>query len=163
MSASTLSLPLIQLVGIQCRTNNADEQDQKKAKIGALWMRYMNDHIAQQIPHRKNKGVTFSAYTDYENDMQGQYTCFIGEEVDSLDNIPPTLSILLIPCQRYKKFTSEQGMMPAVCIDLWQKIWAEYPVAMAGERAYLADFERYDERAQDPQHTTLDIYIGLKD
>lgn len=59
-------------------------------------------------------------------------------------------------------FTSNPGPMPAVCIDLWQKIWTLNPAQLGGERQYLADFELYDKRASDPQNTVLDIYIGIK-
>ncbi len=33
---------------------------------------------------------------------------------------------------------------------------------LGGERNYITDFEIYDERANDPQNTVLDIYIGIK-
>jgi len=32
-----------------------------------------------------------------------------------------------------------------------------------GKRKYIADFEIYDERAQDLNQATLDIYIGIHD
>jgi len=31
-----------------------------------------------------------------------------------------------------------------------------------GKRAYQADFEVYDQRAQDPKNTSLDIFIGIR-
>lgn len=31
-----------------------------------------------------------------------------------------------------------------------------------GDRAYVADFEVYDQRAIDPTNASLDIYIGIK-
>jgi predicted transcriptional regulator YdeE len=30
-----------------------------------------------------------------------------------------------------------------------------------GKRAYIADFEVYDERSRDPDNTIVDIYIGI--
>lgn len=34
---------------------------------------------------------------------------------------------------------------------------------LGGERAYIADFEIYDERSSDPPHNAIfDIYIGIK-
>lgn len=69
---------------------------------------------------------------------------------------------LTVPAGNYRKFTSEQGPMPKVCIDLWQKIWQMDAVVLGGKRSYDVDFEVYDERAKDPSNTILDVYIGIK-
>jgi predicted transcriptional regulator YdeE len=37
------------------------------------------------------------------------------------------------------------------------------PQELGGDRRYATDFEIYDQRAQDPNNTILDIYIGLKE
>ena len=52
-------------------------------------------------------------------------------------------------------------LMPQVCIDLWQKVWCITPDELGGTRAYITDFERYDERAQDSNNTILDLCIGI--
>ena len=52
--------------------------------------------------------------------------------------------------------------MPEVVIQAWQKIWSISHDNLEGDRAYQADFEVYDERAIDPEKTSLDIYIGIK-
>ena len=52
--------------------------------------------------------------------------------------------------------------MPTVCIDMWQNIWKMNASDLGGERAYIADFEVYDERSVDHNNVTLDIYIGIK-
>lgn len=60
------------------------------------------------------------------------------------------------------KFTSNPGKMPAVCIDMWQNIWKMNEAGLGGKRAYIADFEVYDQRSQNPKQTVLDIYIGVQ-
>ncbi len=34
---------------------------------------------------------------------------------------------------------------------------------LGAKRAYIADFEIYDERIRDPNNAMLDIYIGIKE
>jgi len=53
--------------------------------------------------------------------------------------------------------------MPDVVREPWYKIWQMTPDELGGTRRYLADFEIYDERAQDHEKLVLDIYIGVKD
>ena len=67
---------------------------------------------------------------------------------------------LIIPEQQYIKFTSEKGQMPEICIALWKKIWSD--VDLNAKRAYVADFEVYDERSFDTNNAEVDIYIGVK-
>jgi predicted transcriptional regulator YdeE len=90
------------------------------------------------------------------------YTYFIGEEVNSFDDIPNGMQKIIIPAATYQKFTTPNGKMPDVVITAWQQIWKMTPDDFEGKRAYQADFEVYDERARDPSNTSLDIYIGIK-
>lgn len=131
------------------------------AKIGATLQHYFLNNLAAKIKDRKNPGTTYCVYTDYESDFNGDYTYFVGEAVSSLDEVDPKLETKLIPTQQYIKFTLGPGPMPAVCIDLWQKIWTMTDADLGGTRAYSADFEVYDERSQDPHNAVLDIYIGV--
>lgn len=51
--------------------------------------------------------------------------------------------------------------MPNVVREPWQKIWQMSSADFGGDRAYLSDFEIYDERAADHQNIILDIYVGI--
>jgi predicted transcriptional regulator YdeE len=163
MQKTMSQLPEIKLVGITCRTNNATEMNPVTAKIGSTAQDYFKKGVSAKIPHRKNPGITYCVYTNYESDFTGEYTYFIGEEVTSFDAMPAESEKLSIPSQTYTKFTNGPDKMPDVCINAWQKIWAMSSSDFGGERNYVADFEIYDERSQDPQNVTLDIYIGLSD
>ncbi|MBA3660933.1 MAG: GyrI-like domain-containing protein [Gammaproteobacteria bacterium] len=151
----------IKLVGLTARTNNKNEMNPKTSKIGELAGRFWGLNLAEQILNRKNPGVTFSVYTEYDSDEHSDYTYFIGEEVSSFEN-PRELQQLTISAAQYHKFTTPSGQMPAVVSDAWQQIWKMSASDFGGERAYVADFEVYDERASDPANTILDIYIGIK-
>ncbi len=152
----------IKLIGITARTNNASEMNPTTAKISMIVQKYFYGGLSEKILHRKNPGITYSVYTEYESDMTGDYTYFLGEEVLSFDNILEGFFALTIPIQHYVKFTDGPGAMPGVCINLWQKIWQLNPGSLGGIRGYIADFELYDERAANSQSTVLDIYIGIK-
>lgn len=163
MEKTSAQLPEIKLMGIKARTNNASEMDPIKAKIGTTIQKYFHGAMPEKITNRKKPGTTYCVYTEYESDFTGDYTYFVGEEVTSFDNVPEGLSTLTIPAQHYAKFTNESGLMPNVCIDMWQEIWKmEVDQKLGQTQNYIADFEVYDERARDYQNTVLDIYIGIK-
>ncbi len=162
MQKTQLDLPEIKLAGIKVRTNNKREYDPLTAKISACVQHYFHQQLAEKIPHRKNPGTTLCAYSDYESDYTGEYTFYVGEEVDSFADLPEGLETHIIPPQTYVKFTTEAGPMPDVVINAWQKIWKMSPETLGGPRRYETDFQVHDARAKDPQNTVLDIYIGLK-
>ena len=154
----------LKLVGITTRTNNAQifEKDPSANKIAATVQKYFHNGLAEKIHARKNPGTTFCVYTHYESGAHGDYTYFIGEEVTSFDGVDEAFETLIIPVQNYAKFTNEPGPMPAVCIDMWKNIWKMNASDLGGERAYIADFEVYDQRSSDHSNVILDIYIGIR-
>lgn len=161
MNKTITALQEVKLVGITARTSNAGEMNPETSKIGATMQKFFASVMQAQIMARKNPGTVFAVYTNYESDEHGQYTYFLGEEVESFKDIKQGFETLTIPAGNYVKFTSDPGKMPAVCIDMWQNIWKMNAVDLGGERAYIADFEVYDERSQNPEATVLDIYIGI--
>ncbi len=162
MQKQMIKLQTIQLVGITARTNNANEMNPETGKIPAMIQKYFHGGLSEKILNRKNPGTTFCAYTNYESDVTGDYTYFIGEEVTSIEEIPDGFKTLTIPAQNYAKFTNKPGPMPAVCIGMWQNIWAMKPSDLGNGRSYIADFEVYDNRSADQNNAVLDIYIGLR-
>jgi predicted transcriptional regulator YdeE len=162
MKKIIVELPEIKLVGITTRTDNAGEMNPETAKIGTTMHRFFGGNMQDKIINRKNPGRVYAAYTSYESDEGGKYTYFLGEEVTIFDGTSKEFEMLTIQPQTYVKFTSEAGAMPAVVIDMWHKIWAMDAGDLGGKRAYIADFEIYDERSMDPKNTIVDIYIGIK-
>ncbi|HEX4044431.1 MAG TPA: GyrI-like domain-containing protein [Gammaproteobacteria bacterium] len=161
MKNVTVNMQEIKLIGLSARTNNKNEMNPQTSKIGELAGRYWSQNVAVQITDRKNPGVTLSVYTEYDSDEHGDYTYFIGEEVSSFENMPSGFKKLIVPSAKYQKFTTPAGKMPEVVINAWQKIWKMSPDDLEGKRAYLADFEIYDQRASDPGNTIVDIYVGI--
>ena len=150
------------LIGLSVRTNNQKyEMDPATSKIGPLVGRYWQEAVADQLMNRIAPGVTLSAYTDYESDETGDYTYYIGEEVEAHSIVPEGFSELIIPAGSYSRITTEPGVMPVVVMQAWQAIWQMKAKILGGSRSFNVDFEVYDERAKDPQNTVLDIYIGI--
>lgn len=163
MQKTVTELPEIKLIGISCRTNNTSEMNISTAKIAPTMQKYFQQGLGKKIPNRKNPGTTYCVYTDYESDFTDDYTYFIGEEVNFVDySLIKQFSTITIPAQSYAKFTSQPGAMPGVCISMWQNIWRMKFADLGGKRAYIADFEVYDNRALDLSKTVLDIYLGVK-
>ena len=151
----------IKLVGLTARTNNKNEMNPETGKIGGMVGDFFGNQWAAKIEHRNNPGVTLSVYTEYASDEHGDYTYFIGEEVSDFGHIPEGMKTLIIPAAHYQKFTTPSGKMPDVVIQAWQVIWKMTPIELGGHRAYQADFEVYDQRAQDPENSIVDIYMGI--
>lgn len=164
MQKTLLHLGEIKLVGIKVRTNNRDELETEDYTLGKIFpcvQQYFHEQLFEKIGHRKNPGRTFCVYTEYESDHTGDYTYFIGEEVDSFNSVPEGLSILVIAPQRYVKFTTEPGPMPGVLRNAWLEILKMTEKDFGSPRRYHADFEIYDERAKDHNKLVLDLYIGI--
>lgn len=162
MEKEIVTQPEMKLIGISIRTSNAAECNPETAQIGATVQKYILKGIYYQIENQKNPGTTLCVYTEYESDHNGEYTYFIGAEVDPTAEPPEGLKAITVPAQSYAKFTTDNGPMPKVCIDGWLDIWKMSDEERGGERQYCADFEVYDHRAMDLENTVLDIYVGIK-
>jgi predicted transcriptional regulator YdeE len=158
MQEIKLTLPEIKLVGIKkIRTINEVELNPKAAQILPTIQKYDQENYPNKINHRKNPGITFTIYFEYESDYKGKYSYFVGEEVTEFED-NEELERYTIPAQTYSRFTTESGAMANVIVKAWQEIWQMDD----SNRNYTADFEIYDQRAQDPKNAIADIYIGIK-
>lgn len=162
MKKQLVELGFLKLMGIAVRTNNANEMDPQKSKIAKTLGNYWNNALALKLHSRSNPGLTYAVYTEFESDAHGEYTYFIGEQVDSFDNQETSkFQRCEIPPSSYQKFTTEPGKMPGLVIQAWQSIWLMNSSNLGGSRKYIADFEVYDQRATDPDNAIIDIYIGV--
>ena len=120
-----------QAIGVSVTTTNEREAS-TKGKISELWNRYFQEQMMHHIPNKKTK-ATFAFYSNYESDETGTYTFTIGTTISSLEDVPENMTT-------------------------WKYIWQW---SKENKRAFTTDFELYDERALDPNHAQLDIYIAL--
>lgn len=152
----------IRLVGISVNTSYQQEADKMKGHIFPCVKKYFDETLYERISNRKKPGTTFCTYTNYESDYRGMFTYFIGEEVLSFDFLPEGFEKLVIPEQKYVRFTTLSAPMPDVLENSWDRIRKMSTDELGGKLNYHTDFEIYDERASDHQNIILDIYVGLQ-
>jgi predicted transcriptional regulator YdeE len=147
------------VAGLARRTNNAKEAA-GEGEIGKVWLEFTQGHVGDKIPHPLDDNL-IAVYTDYESDQHGDYTYLLGKKVSDLSDLPAGLVGRYVPSGRYATFVSEKGPLLQVVPQVWQRIWSMSVAALGGKRAFEADYEVYDERAQDPQNGQVDVYVGL--
>ena len=148
------------IIGIEVRTNNAQEKTDKGA-IGKQWGRFYQEGLLQKIPGKVDSTI-YSVYTDYQSDRNGDYTYVIGAKVSNTSAVPAGMVAKKVPAQKYAVITVANGPVQTVIAQAWQEIWSlDDKGQLGGKRAYKADFEAYD-TSQDPQNSHVDIYVGIK-
>lgn len=162
MTPRIVDLGAFEVVGIMASTNNAKEAS-SDGIIGKQWQQFLTERLADKIPDRLDHDV-LAVYTDYISDANGQYTYILGARVKPVINpvVPQGMVVKTIPAGRYAVFTSDRGPVAKVVVETWKRIWSYYQSSQNGTRAYVADFEVYDERANDPNNSQVDIYVGIK-
>jgi len=141
------------IMGISVRTTNENGQAMKD--IPALWNRFMSEGIADKIPNKIEKSI-YCIYTDYEKDHTKPYSTIIGCRVAHLDNIPADIIGETFSGGNYVQFTAKGNLLQGAVYNEWTKIWN---ADLA--RTYTADFEVYNEKAQNPEDVAVDIFIAI--
>lgn len=149
-----------EVIGISVRTSNAKEMS-GNGVIAQQWDRFTKEGLLSGIPNKVDSNI-LAVYTEYESDANGAYTFIIGATVSSTDSVPPGMVARRVPAGKYAVFVSEKGFVGKVVPQAWSHILATPRSSLGGNRAYLADFEIYDQRAADPHNAEVDIYIGIK-
>jgi predicted transcriptional regulator YdeE len=148
------------VVGIAVRTSNA-EQTTPERPIGKQWERLFREGVLAAIPNRANGNIV-AVYTEYASDKDGEYTYLLGARVTKVENVPAGMVAKNVPAGRYAVFTSERGPVQKVVVEMWRRVWATPKSELGGDRTYRADFEVYDQRAQNPADSVVDLYVSVR-
>jgi len=148
------------VVGIGARASNAREMA-GEGTIAKLWERFFQGNVLDRIPHKAN-GAIVALYTDYASDQDGEYTLVVGARVATAGGAQPGMVAKTIPAGRYAVFTSPRGPLDKVVLETWEQIWSLPKSEPGGDRAFVADFEVYDERAANPQNAQMDVYVRIR-
>ena len=143
------------VIGISTRTCNANGQAARD--IEALWGKFWNEKIQNQIPNKTSVDI-YAVYTDYESDFNYPYTTIIGCPVNSLEHIPEGFVGVNIEKATYTKFLSK-GKMPEAVGKTWFEIWANTDL----KRAYKADFTVHGKKYYDGDEAEVETFISLID
>lgn len=153
--------PEFWVIGIQARTSNAKEVAGGGA-IPKQWDRFFKEGIAAKIPNKVDS-IIYAVYTNYASDYHGEYDFIIGMKVSGVSNVPSGMIVQKVPGGRFAVITSVKGPVEQVVPQAWQRVYSlDNNKQLGGARAYKTDFELYDQRAQNPQASQVDFYIGLK-
>lgn len=142
------------IIGISLRTTN--ENGQASKEIAELWGRFMSDNILSKIPNKVDNEI-YSLYTDYESDHTKPYTAILCCKVENLDNVPNGMVGKSFEGGNYIKTSVKGDLMQGLVVNQWSKIFE-----MELDRTYDADFEIFDEKAQNPSDAEVDFYVGVK-
>jgi len=156
---TTLPEP-IYVAGYMIRTSNAKEMG-GNGEIGKLWGRFMQQNLAAQIPNRIGQTLIV-VYSDYASDEKGEYNYLLGAPVTTVDGLPAGLSFRRIPAGQFAVFTTAQGPVAQVLEATWKQIWMSTPSQLGGQRAFVADYEIYDQRSSDPNNAQVEVHVGLR-
>ncbi len=142
------------IIGISVRTTN--ENLQATIDIPALWSKFFTESIASRIPNKLNNDL-YCVYTEYEKDHTKPYTTLLGYKVPVLEKAPEGMTETVIHPENYTVFTAKGNPAEGSVFKEWQTIWSSDI-----DRSYVADFEIYNAKSQDPENAEVDIYIGVK-
>jgi len=159
-AAKIVSADAFDVIGIKCRTNNANEASGKGC-IGQQWERLVSEGVLRKIPSRADNNI-FAVYTDYASDKDGDYTYILGAKVKPGTTAPFGMVKTTVKAGRFALFTSEKGPVQQVVAANWKRIWEVPKSQPGGDRLYESDFELYDERAADPKNAEMDIFIRIR-
>jgi predicted transcriptional regulator YdeE len=148
------------VVGISVRTSNAEQMTEARP-IGKQWERLFKEGVLAAIPNKADANIV-ALYTEYASDKDGAYTYVLGARVTKVETVPAGMVAKKVPAGRFAVFTFERGPVQKVVVEMWQRVWATPKSALGGDRSYKTDFEVYDQRAQNPADSVVDLYVSVK-
>jgi predicted transcriptional regulator YdeE len=148
------------VVGMAVRTSNAEQMTEARP-IGKQWERLFKAGVLAAIPNKAD-GKIVAVYSEYASDKDGEYTYLLGARVTKVESVPAGMTVKNVPAGRYAVFTSERGPVEKVVAEMWRRVWETPKNAMGGDRTYKADFEVYDQRAQNPADAVVDLYVAVR-
>ncbi len=151
MIQENITIKGFSIIGIAVRTTNQNGQSQKD--LAELWSRFMGQGLIAQIPNKTSNEI-YCMYTEYESDFMSAYTTILGCKVISLDLIPEGFVGKEITETTYKHYKAV-GVLPDCVGEVWNEIWQS-----GIDRKYIADFDVYGEKSQNPQNAEVDIYVS---
>ncbi|MFC5626770.1 GyrI-like domain-containing protein [Algoriphagus winogradskyi] len=149
------SIAPFKIIGITTRTSNSSGKAAED--LGALWGRFFEEQVGAKISGKLNDDI-YAIYTDYESDYTGEYTCLIGYQVSSLENVAKGLVAREFDGGSHIKFVAA-GKMPEAVVQTWQEIWSKDSEI---DRKYTSDFEVYSSKSQQGDNSEVDIFIAVK-
>ncbi|ACD53814.1 transcriptional regulator [Clostridium botulinum] len=150
MNYEVVNLKEKKVVGVTARTKNYDENMIKI--IGSLWQNLYEGGVYNTIKNKANDKA-IGIYSDYESDVNSEYSVTVGCEVNEIEDISEDTIVKVIPAGKYAKFIV-RGQVQQAVNDFWQELWN-----MKLNRNYKCDFEEYQNC--DMENAEIHIYISI--
>ncbi|NFA42010.1 AraC family transcriptional regulator [Clostridium botulinum] len=150
MNYEVVNLKEKKVVGVTARTKNCDENMIKI--IGSLWQNLYEGGVYNTIKNKVNDKA-IGIYSDYESDVNSEYSVTVGCEVNEIEDISEDTIVKVIPSGKYAKFIV-RGQVQQAVNDFWQELWN-----MKLNRNYKCDFEEYQNC--DMENAEIHIYISI--
>lgn len=150
MEYEIVNLREMKIEGVSARTKNSDPN--MPVIIGSLWDKFYREGVYEGINNKVNSKAV-EIYSDYENDVNSEYSVTVGCEVSQFNNNENTTT-KVIPEGKYAKFIVKGHMVKAVQ-EFWQKLWQMKDL----DRNYRCDFEEYQDESM--ENAIIHIYISI--
>ncbi|WP_252249070.1 GyrI-like domain-containing protein [Clostridium sp. VAP23] len=150
MNYEVVNLNEKKVVGVTARTKNCD--DNMTEIIGSLWQNLYEGGVYNTIKNKSNDKA-IGIYSDYESDVNSEYSVTVGCEVSDAENIGEDTIVKVIPAGKYAKFIV-RGQVQQAVNNFWQELWN-----MKLNRNYRCDFEEYQNC--DMENAEIHIYISV--
>ncbi|MEO8583281.1 MAG: GyrI-like domain-containing protein [Flavitalea sp.] len=142
------------LIGLSLGHTTTNSNGQSSIDCGSLWKKFMEENTLVRIPRKINNDL-FSMYHAYEGDHTKPYSFFIGCRVTPGTPVPEGMASLEIPACQFEKIVAK-GKLPDCVANAWRNIWEG-----SMQRAYIVDYEIYDQRSLDWNNAEVDIFISV--
>ena len=142
------------LIGLALPGKTSNTNGQSNIDCGKLWQQFEKENWFARIPGKSSNEI-FAVYHEYEGDHNAPFSYFIGCRVHQDTEVPVGMSSLTIPEGAYQMFLAK-GKMPDCIANAWRLIWSADI-----QRAFIKDFEVYDERSQNWEQAEVDIFISV--
>jgi len=141
------------VIGLQTRTQNADEFNPEKAKIMPLWMKFYGSSLISHLD--QNDPCIYGVYSNYESDHNGLYSLTVGVNTKCFSDPDSKFHQVTIQPGSYLIFEA-QGKQPESIIATWQEIWTYFASPTNPRWTYTTAFEKYISEDK------VEIYIAVE-
>jgi len=153
MEHRTVFLNEFRFIGIELSTNI----ERAEEEIAAHWEKFIALNLQDSIPNSVDSEI-LGLYTDYRGAIKENFSFIIGCRVENFDMVPEGMVAKTIPAATYAVFTAK-GKFPDALLETWQFVLEDEEL----ERNFLADFEVYGEKFNDPEHPEMELWIGIRE
>lgn len=136
----------MKVIGVSAKVSN-DRDD----LLEEAWELFFKSDVLEYVEGENLSEDIISVYYEYEGDQDDPYTLLIGYEVEEDFETPNGLNSIVINLN-HETYRIEKNLPDAI-FDKWEDIWDD----TSRERAYIADFDRYN-----PKEDVAEVNVEYK-